>query len=378
MGRPQNAVSKEDIESLLNLRVPLTVVARRLGLSRSSLYNKIKQIGLEIPTFSNASDEALTTMISSIKKDHPNCGEKVVHGHLRSQGVHVQRAKVRNTIRQIDPEGVVSRRRRALNRREYSVPCPLYLWHVDGNHKLIRYRIVVHVGVDGYSRTCVFIDANDNNRATTVERLFLQATASYGYPINVRTDLGGENVRVWRRMHEHWGTQRRAVIVGSSVHNQRVERFNRDINVNLAHVFGPKLRQLEDLGMLDINNETDMFCLHYVFLPRIKKAVREFADAHNNHAIRTEGNLTPLQLFHLNSHLIPLHQSTISSGGSDGIGPESVQDLSVVDVPRTTSPLTDDELEELKQQIDPLSEIPHMEIYNRVLQFVGRKLIAQQ
>ena len=77
------------------------------------------------------------------------------------------------------------------------------MWHVDGNHKLICYRIVIHVGIDGYSRSIVFIDGNDNNRSTTVESLFLQAVETHGYPINIRTDLGGENVLVWRRMHSH-------------------------------------------------------------------------------------------------------------------------------------------------------------------------------
>ena len=159
-------------------------------------------------------------------------------------------------------------------------------------------RIVIHVGIDGYSRSIVFIDANDNNRSTTVESLFLQAVETCGYPINIRTDLGGENVLVWRRMHSHWGTERRSVIVGSSVHNQLVERFNRDLNVNIAQVLSPKLKDLEDNGLLDINNETDMFCLHYVLLPRVKKLVKEFAFAHNNHTLRTECNLTPLQLLH--------------------------------------------------------------------------------
>jgi hypothetical protein len=62
-------------------------------------------------------------------------------------------------------------------------------------------------------------------------------------------------------MNSHWGSQRKSVIVGSSVHNQRVERFNRDLNVNIAQVFS--LQELEDIGLLDINNETDMLCLHY-------------------------------------------------------------------------------------------------------------------
>jgi hypothetical protein len=123
---------------------------------------------------------------------------------------------------------------------------------------------VIHVFIDG-NRTVVFIDANDNNRSTTVERSFLQAIETYGYPINIRTDQGGENVLVWRHMNSHWGSQRKSVIVGSSVHNQRVEQFNRDLNVNIAQVFSPRLQELEDIGLFDINNETDMFCLHYDF-----------------------------------------------------------------------------------------------------------------
>ena len=238
-----------DIKQLLDLKLPLTVISKRLGISRSTLYNKMKCFGLQPPKYSSVTKEQLTDHIQAIKKDHPNCGEKVMQGHLISRSIHVQRAKIRETIREVDPEGLEARRRRALQRREYSVPCPLYLCHVDGNHKLIRYRIVIHVGIDGYSRTIVFIDANDNNRATTVERLFLHATQSYGYLINVRSDLGGENVLVWRNMNLHWGTERKSVIVGSSVHNQRVERFNRDLNVNIFQVFSPRLHQLEDVGL---------------------------------------------------------------------------------------------------------------------------------
>lgn len=118
-------------------------------------------------------------------------------GHLRSLGLHAQCAKVRQVFCEVDPEGVEARRRRALKRREYSVPCPLYLWYVDGNHKLIRYRIAIHVVIDGYSRSIVLIDANDNNRSKTVESLFQEAVETYGYPINIRTDLGGENVLVY-------------------------------------------------------------------------------------------------------------------------------------------------------------------------------------
>ena len=59
-------------------------------------------------------------------------------------------------------------------RRQYSVPGLNSLWHigeysfllhmiynytffVDGHHKLIRWKIVTHAGIDGYSRMIVFI-----------------------------------------------------------------------------------------------------------------------------------------------------------------------------------------------------------------------------
>lgn len=90
----------------------------------------------------------------------------------------------------------------------------------------------------------------------------------------------------------------------------------------------------------------------------------------------SEGNLSPLQLFHLKSHLIQLHQQAISSTTNTN-GPETVAQLSTVDVPRTICPLTEGEMEELKQQINTLSEIPHIELYNYVLQFVGRKMLAR-
>ena len=73
------------------------------------------------------------------------------------------------------------------------------------------------------------------------------------------------------------------------------------MNVNIAQVLSPKRKDLEDNGLLDINNETDMFCLHYVLLPRVKKLVKEFAFAHNNHALRTEG-LVPEQEVWIQDH----------------------------------------------------------------------------
>lgn len=72
---------------------------------------------------------------------------------------------------------------------------------MDGNHKLIRWRLVVHGTIDGYSRLITFLHCS-SNRASTVLDCFTQAVHEYGTPSRVRTDHGGENVRVWDYMEE--------------------------------------------------------------------------------------------------------------------------------------------------------------------------------
>ena len=127
--------------------------------------------------------------------------------------------------------GVQNRFRQVLKRRQYSVPMPNSLWHLDGNHKLIIRRIVVHGGIDGYSRLPIFIKASNNNRANTVLQCFLNAVEKYGLPSRVRTDKGGKNASVSRYMllHPHRGPGRGSCITDRSVHNQRIERFWRDL-----------------------------------------------------------------------------------------------------------------------------------------------------
>ena len=140
------------------------------------------------------SDQALDHEIYQIKINFPTSGEVMITGHLLSRGILVQWQKLLESLVRLRGGGNIG-----INfRRHYSVPGPSFLWHIDGKHKLIKYHLVG--GVDGFSRLVTYLACSNNNRADTVLSEFLQATEKYGTPSRVRSDMGGENVDVWRHM----------------------------------------------------------------------------------------------------------------------------------------------------------------------------------
>ncbi|XP_067098396.1 uncharacterized protein [Osmerus mordax] len=60
-------------------------------------------------------------------------------------------------------------------------------------NRRLRWRIVIHGGIDGFSRLVVFLKASNNNRSDIVMDLFSEAVAQFGVPSRVRCDYGGEN-----------------------------------------------------------------------------------------------------------------------------------------------------------------------------------------
>ena len=158
---------------------------------------------------------------------------------------------------------------------------PNYLWHIDGLHCLIRWKIVIHGGIDGFSRRIVYLHSSCNNRAETVLHLFHSAVRMFGWPLRVRSDKGGENVEVARAMILARGTGRKSFITGSSVHNQRIERLWRDTFRCVCHSYYAVFYNMEECGLLDPDSDEDVFALQFVFIPRINSQLHQFVDTWN-------------------------------------------------------------------------------------------------
>ena len=297
VGRPTIDVDSEDVHFLLSKGFSKTEVAKILGVSRQTLYNKSHSWAqTDFCKYTPISNTDLDLKVQDIKSIHPNDGEVMLTGHLRSQGIRVPRAKLRASIQCVDPDGTAERRSKAVKRRIYQVNAANDVWHIDGHHKLIRWRMVVHGGIDGYSRLIPFLRYHTHNTSTSVLSAFLNGVSKYGLLKKVRTDHGGENIDVWRHMiHEYSSEQ--CVITGSSTHNERIERLWRDVHRSVVANFATVFRELEAENHLDPLNEVDMYCLHSTYIPEVNASLDSFVAAWNNHPISTEQNRTPEQLF---------------------------------------------------------------------------------
>ena len=141
-GRPRLQIPLEHLRFLLEKKFKVAEIANLFGTSKRTVKRRMKDFGLSAATtYTQLSDQQLDELIRDIQRDFPNAGCKRVTGLLRARDVYMQQARIRQSMRRVDPEGILLRalELNTIRRRQYSVAGPLSLWHIDGNHKLIRY-----------------------------------------------------------------------------------------------------------------------------------------------------------------------------------------------------------------------------------------------
>ncbi|XP_056620080.1 uncharacterized protein LOC130434140 isoform X2 [Triplophysa dalaica] len=363
-GCPYWDISPEQLEYLLEFNFTVKQIAQMFCVSYRTIRRRMSEYGLSVKMYySDITDEDLRQLVCHFIRECPDSGIKRVSGYLNSVGLRVQRSRVMETLRTVDPVGTICRGLgiNIIQRRVYSVPAPMALWHIDGNHKLIRWRIVIHGGIDGYSRKVMFLHASDNNRASTVLSLFVAAVQLFGVPKRVRSNKGGENVEVARFMLEHPDRGTGSFITGRSVHNQRIERLWRDVWCAVTVNYHSALQHLSSAGALNPDSELDMICLHYVMLPRINMHIQLFKQAWDRHAISTEHGRSPQQLWiegqlqNMDQICNPLSEQTyLEEHSIDWEGPTPVDSDDIIEVPPPPENLHSAVFQFLQERVDPL------------------------
>lgn len=94
---------------------------------------------MQSSSYSDISDADLDEKIRDIVAGNDQLGPEAVRAQLRTEGIGVQRCRVRSSMHRVNPRAAALRAMsQRLRRRSYRVAGPNSLWHLDGNHKLIR------------------------------------------------------------------------------------------------------------------------------------------------------------------------------------------------------------------------------------------------
>jgi len=388
IGRPKLEISEHVLLQLRSLGFKWRQISDMLLVSRWTIRRRVVEFGIQETTgFTDITDAELDGLVQQFMLEHGSLmGCAMISGRLRSLGLRVQRQRVRESIVRVDPANVRLRWASVVYRRAYSVPGPNSLWHLDGHHSLVNWGFVVHGAIDGFSRCILFLQCSTNNKCDTVRQLFLSATNNFGWPSRVRTDCGGENVRVWELMEEYRGPNRGSYLAGSSVHNQRIERLWRDVFCMVCHIYYYTFQAMEEQGILNRNNDIHLFLLHYVFCPRINRALESLTSSWNNHPIRTERNWSPIQMWTNGMLDIRNHELV---GVADVVGdadlghlewfgydpqapPPDDDGLSTVEVEDITIDLSDNAMQQLRNEVNPLefSDSFGIDLYVKALSIV--------
>uniref|UniRef100_A0A3P9C2H8 Integrase core domain-containing protein n=1 Tax=Maylandia zebra TaxID=106582 RepID=A0A3P9C2H8_9CICH len=313
-GHPKIVLERERLKNLLDIQLPVSCIAKCLGVSRRTIYRRMQEFDLSVRgTYSTMNDQELDNIISAIKNQMPNAGYRMVQGHLVSMGLHVQWWRMMASMHRVDAVGIFKRITElgCVVRRSYSVRGPLSLVHIDTNHKLIRCTL--------YFKSVLYLDAATNNRAKTAFSFFLRSAQLHGLPSSMKY-LKSKFKCIYR-----------------------VERLWRDVWIAVTSKYHDILHSLEEDGLLDISDVIHLFGVHYIFVPRLRADLVTFVGGWNNH---------------------PSGQKLRDPGIDWESAVLQEESNSTVVVPEVECPLDEETLEGLQRTINPLE---HSESHGRDL-----------
>ena len=136
------------------------------------------------------------------------CGSRVgyrrVHCILARKVLVVRKHDVRRLVKELDPKGVMLRKRRRLCRSKYSNPGPSFKWHIDEYDKLKYYGFSIHGCNKGFSRKILWLHVGTYNKNPNVlAKLYLDTVSELGrIPKYINAD-DGTNHSIIEPMHTY-------------------------------------------------------------------------------------------------------------------------------------------------------------------------------
>ena len=149
-----------------------------------------------------------------------------------------------------------------------------------------NWKIYVHGCIDGYSHLIIYCKATGRNTSEAVKPIFMEACEQLGaYPFHLRTDRGWENRGMWEVMLDQRADYiTKCAFVGPSTRKTRIERLWRTYNCSKMMKYRRMFRSMEQNNGLDRHNQVHIWCLHYIFIPRLNRELQAWVQSQNNKA----------------------------------------------------------------------------------------------
>lgn len=154
----QGYSNKEIIEflKLHNVTISLSTLKRRLQTLKLSRRKQEASIITD--------EELKNAMEQELAGSGCFVGYRKMWARLKRKGIFVRRERVMTHLRELDPEGVESRKKKRLRRRECHTKGPNYIWHIDGHDKLKPFGFSIHGCIDGFSRRLIWLEVSTINK----------------------------------------------------------------------------------------------------------------------------------------------------------------------------------------------------------------------
>jgi hypothetical protein len=128
--------------------------------------------------------------------------------------------------------------------------------------------------------------------------MFIDAVIKHGVPSRVRGDRGGENRDVSILMILLRGLNRASFMWGPSVFNTGIERLWVEVGRRFVRQWRAFFLRLERCHLLERNNFSHRWLLHFLFLDSINEDCQNFCDKWNSHPLSSAGGQSP-NVWHL-------------------------------------------------------------------------------
>ena len=200
---------------------------------------------------------------------------------------------MRDLIDIYEPGRHAEMKKSRLHRRIYNVNGPNHIWHIDGNDKLKPFGFCISGAIDGWSHLLLWLKVDVTNKnPNLICRYYLDTVTTLDtVPRIVRVDPGTENVHIMDtqsllRAEHHDNLANKPVFVGSSNHNQRIEKFWGYLRPAFLQDYMDLFSDLVMAGIHDTSNLLHIECLKFCFMQVIRRELAEVQEHWNLHRMR--------------------------------------------------------------------------------------------